>query len=90
VSLGSVLGFATGYACKRIGQLLLAAVGIQVVALQLMARRGWVVVNWRSIERDLAPHVERDGVDRVLEEFKFKLPFAGAFTAGMFAGVRWT
>jgi uncharacterized membrane protein (Fun14 family) len=90
LSVGSILGFATGYACKRIGQLLLVIVGIEVVTLQLMARKGWVRVNWRAIERDLAPHVERDGFERVIEEIKYKVPFAGAFTAGMYAGVRWT
>jgi uncharacterized membrane protein (Fun14 family) len=90
LSLGSILGFATGYACKRIGQLLLVMVGIEVVTLQLMARKGWVRVNWRAIERDLALHVEQDGFERVLEELRYKIPFAGAFTAGMYAGVRWT
>lgn len=65
-------------------------VGVEIVALQLMAQRGWVDVNWNKITRDISPHIERDGLDRVMHTLKFRVPFAGAFTAGMYAGVRWT
>lgn len=90
LSVGSVLGFATGYSIKRIGQLILVVIGSEVIALQLMARRGWVVVNWGVISREFSPHVERQGVDRVLHTLRFRIPFAGAFTAGVYAGLRWT
>ncbi|CAN8072758.1 unnamed protein product [Agarophyton chilense] len=90
LTVGSVLGFATGYTTKRVGQLLLVLIGCQLVALQLMAQRAWVVVNWQLISKDLSPHVERDRFDRVLEAIKLKMPFAGAFTASFYAGFRWT
>ena len=43
VTVGSILGFATGYAVKRIGQLLLVIVGSEIVVMQLMAQRGWII-----------------------------------------------
>lgn len=90
VTAGSLLGFATGYTAKRVGQLLLVLVGIQVVAVQLMAKRGWLVVDWDRVTEDLAPHVERNRVDRLWQIAKFRVPFAGAFSAGCYAGFRWT
>lgn len=90
ITVGSVLGFSTGYAIKRIGQMLLVFVGCEIVALQLMAQRNWVIVNWNLIGRDLSPAVEKGGVERVLDAVRLKVPFAGSFTAGCYAGFRWS
>lgn len=90
MTAGTLLGFATGYAVKRVGQLLLLIVGVQVVAVQLMSRRGWVIVNWDAVTDDLAPHVGRNKVDRLWEIAKYRVPFAGAFSAGCLAGIKWT
>jgi uncharacterized membrane protein (Fun14 family) len=90
VSVGSIAGFAVGYGSKRIGQLLLVLLGCEIVALQLMAKRGWVDVRWNKIARDVSPDVDREGLDRVMETVKFKIPFAGAFSAGLYAGLRWS
>lgn len=90
LSVGSIAGFAVGYGSKRIGQLLLVVLGCEIVALQVMARRGWVDVKWNRIARDISPHMEKDGLDRVLQTVKFRVPFAGAFSAGMYAGLRYT
>lgn len=90
VAFGSVVGFATGYAIKRVGQLVLVFVGLEVIALQLMANNGWVIVNWPLITRDLSPHVEKGTADRVIDALKLKLPFAGSFTAGCYAGLNWS
>lgn len=90
LSVGSVAGFAVGYGSKRVGQLLMVLLGCEIVALQLMAKRGWVDVRWNNIVRDISPHVEKEGLDRVLHTVRFKIPFAGAFTAGLYAGLRYT
>lgn len=73
VSVGSVAGFAVGYGAKRVGQLLLVVLGCEIVALQVMARRGWVDVRWDQIVRDISPHVERKGLDRAVHTLKFKV-----------------
>lgn len=90
VALGSVLGFSTGFAIKRIGQVLLVIVGFEVIALQLMVKRGWVVVDWNAFSRDISPHVEDDAVKRFMETIKIRAPFAGSFSAGCYAGFRWS
>lgn len=90
LTAGSLLGFATGYAAKRIGQLLIVITGAQVVAVQLMAKRGWLAVDWDRIVEDLAPHVQRNRIDRFMDIAKFRVPFAGSFSAGCYAGFRWS
>ena len=90
VTIGGVAGFATGYMTKRIGQVLLVLVGLEVVALQAMAKRGWVNVNWKLIEDELSPNVEKERLERYMEALKFKMPFAGAFGVGALAGFKWS
>lgn len=89
VIFGTLLGFATGYTMKRVGQLLLVFIGLEVIALQLMSNSGWVIVNWPVISRDLSPHVENSAVERVLEAVKIRGHLAGSFTAGCYAGLKW-
>lgn len=90
MTVGGVAGFATGYAVKRIGQLLLIVVGAELLVMQAMAQRGWIAVNWDLIQKELSPHVEKEGVERVFESIKYKMPFAGAFSAGCIAGLKWS
>lgn len=75
LSVGSVCGFAVGYGTKRVGQLLMVALGCEIVAIQLMARKGWLTVHWNQVTKDISPHVEKEGLDRIIETVKFKLPF---------------
>lgn len=89
VVFGSVVGFATGYSIKKIGQLLLVLIGLEVAALQWMSSRGWVDVKWKTISKELSPHVEKDAMNRVVEAVKLKMPFAGSFSAGCYAGLAW-
>lgn len=87
LALGGVVGFATGYTIKRIGQLVLLIVGVEVIAMQLMANHNWIVVNWHVISQHLSPHVEKRTHDRIIEAIKLKLPFTASFSAGYLAGL---
>lgn len=89
IAIGTFVGFASGYAIRRVGQLIILLVGLQVMSLQLMANYGWVDVKWPVISRDLSPHMEKNTVDRVIDAVKLKLPFAGSFSAGCYAGLKW-
>lgn len=90
VSIGGIAGFATGYATKRIGQVLALIIGLEIVALQAMSKRGWVTVDWDAIGEELSPHVEKERVERAMDALKYKMPFASAFSVGWFAGLKWS
>ncbi|PXF43522.1 FUN14 domain-containing protein 1 [Gracilariopsis chorda] len=88
VSFGAVLGFATGYSIRKIGKLILLVVGTEVVVLQYMAYRQWLVMDWRRIGRDLSPKFNRSMWDGLLNVLLYKMPFSAAFSGGLAAGLR--
>lgn len=88
ISVGLVLGVATGYATKRIGKALLLIVGGEIIVLQYLAFKGWLDVHWRKIAEDLTPTVNRNMFDRLLSILTYRLPFTSSFTAGLYAGLK--
>lgn len=90
LSIGGVLGFATGYSIRKIGKAVMFVVGTEVCILQYMAYRRWLVMDWRRLVKDVAPRLDRSAWDGVLEILLYKMPFNVAFTGGLMAGLRLT
>lgn len=88
LGVGGVLGVATGYAARRLGRALAVAVGTEILLLQYMSYRGWVVVNWSSLANDMRPKLDKGALDAARDIVLYKLPFASAFSVGMAAGLR--
>ncbi|GAA5501351.1 hypothetical protein Dxin01_01083 [Deinococcus xinjiangensis] len=91
LSLGAVLGFATGVAVKFLGRIVLIVVGLLFIAIQLLAWGGIVTVDWLKLQALTDPWF-RQGSESALPWFSrmltSHLPFAGAFTAGLLLGLR--
>ncbi len=91
LSVGALLGFATGLALKWIGRVVLIVVGVLFIAIQVMAYFDLVSVNWLKLQALTEPWLRQGGeqgaqwMGRVLTA---NLPFAGAFTAGLLIGLR--
>eukprot|EP00871_Galdieria_phlegrea_P002923 jgi/Galph1/3631/GphlegSOOS_G2279.1 len=83
VSIGTLLGIATGYSLKRIGRFVLFLIGTEVVILQLMAYKEWVTVHWNKIGRDLAPNLNKSFAENFMDILLHKLPFSCAFCGGL-------
>lgn len=88
LSIGGVLGFATGYSIRKIGKALMFVVGTEVVILQYMAYREWLVMDWSKLARDVSPTFTRSALDKLMAILVYKMPFNVAFTGGLFAGLR--
>ena len=52
LSLGSALGYATGYALRVVGQMAAFAVGSVFMLVQIAAYKGYINVNWKQITGD--------------------------------------
>jgi uncharacterized membrane protein (Fun14 family) len=52
LSLGSALGYATGYALRVVGQMAAFAVGSVFMLVQIAAYKGYINVNWKQISGD--------------------------------------
>ncbi len=91
LSLGAVLGFATGVAVKFVGRIVLVVVGLLFIAIQLLAWAGIVTVDWLKLQALTEPWFQQ-GSESALPWFTrmltSHLPFAGAFTAGLLLGLR--
>ncbi|WP_216323343.1 FUN14 domain-containing protein [Deinococcus aestuarii] len=91
LSVGALLGFATGLALKKLGRVTLVALGLLVLTLQLLASFDLVTVHWSRVQALADPWLRQGGeagagwLGRVLTA---RLPFAGAFTAGLLVGLR--
>ena len=49
LSVGSVMGFCSGYAMKKVGKALAVVVGLGFVALQTAASYGYLEIKWQKI-----------------------------------------
>ncbi|MCP2013807.1 putative membrane protein (Fun14 family) [Deinococcus sp. HSC-46F16] len=91
LSVGALLGFATGLALRKVGRLALIALGLLFVAVQLLASWDLLSVNWPRVQALAEPVLRQGGeagaawLGRVLTA---NLPFAGAYTAGLVLGLR--
>ncbi|GMA14582.1 hypothetical protein E5F05_10200 [Deinococcus metallilatus] len=91
LSVGALLGFATGLALKKVGRVALIALGLLFIAVQLLASFDLLTVNWPRVQALTDPWLRQGGelggawLARVLTA---NLPFAGAFTAGLLVGLR--
>lgn len=88
LSVGGVLGFACGYSLRRIGRAAMFLVGTEVILLQYMAHRRWLVMDWSKVAHDLSPTFSRSSWDKFLAILVYKMPFNVAFTGGLMAGLR--
>ncbi|KAI0557138.1 FUN14 domain containing protein [Gracilaria domingensis] len=88
LSFGAVLGFATGYSIRKVGTLVLFLVGTEVVVLQYMAYRQWLVIDWRRLGRNMSPKFDRSAWDGLTNVLLYKMQFSAAFSGGLVAGLR--
>ncbi|WP_291426228.1 FUN14 domain-containing protein [Deinococcus sp.] len=91
LSLGAILGFATGVAVKFVGRIVLVGVGLLFIAIQLLSIEHIVSVDWLKLQSLTEPWFRQGGeagiswFTRVLTS---RLPFVGAFIAGLLLGLR--
>ncbi|PTA67823.1 FUN14 domain-containing protein [Deinococcus arcticus] len=91
LSVGGLLGFATGVALRHIGRVALIVLGTLFVVLQLLAALDLVTVNWLRLQALTEPWLrqgQEQGGAWLLRVLTANLPFAGAFTAGLLLGLR--
>lgn len=91
LSLGGVLGFCAGFAIKKVGRVMIFAVGAVFVLVQVLAYFGWLSVNWGRVQLVAEPWLRagaQHGSALALSVLKTNLPFGGAFVAGLLLGLK--
>ena len=92
IGLGGLLGFAVGFALKKVGTIVLVVLGCLVLLLQLAAMADIIQVNWLRIQEVINPWLEPDSLDATGRSFVTMLvadlPFAGSFLGMLAVGFK--
>lgn len=87
---GGVLGFAAGYAFKKLLKLIMIIVGVFVLGLLALEYKGWVKVNYEAIARSIENAITGGTSTAVSLKSHIiaNLPFASAFLLGFSLGFK--
>lgn len=102
LTLGSVAGFCSGYALKKVSKAAAIAVGVGFVGLQLLRYHGVISdVDWGHVEESLVRALDTDGDGKLtLNDLRthfirtvgvlgFNLPSGAAFGGAFVLGLRY-
>lgn len=102
LSLGSVAGFCSGYALKKVSKAAAIAVGVGFVAVQLLRYNGLISdVDWGHVEETLVRALDTDGdgritmtdvkvhLTRTVRILGFNIPSGAAFGGAFLLGLRY-
>eukprot|EP00286_Rhodomonas_abbreviata_P022010 CAMPEP_0181308804 /NCGR_PEP_ID=MMETSP1101-20121128/11673_1 /TAXON_ID=46948 /ORGANISM="Rhodomonas abbreviata, Strain Caron Lab Isolate" /LENGTH=235 /DNA_ID=CAMNT_0023415241 /DNA_START=12 /DNA_END=716 /DNA_ORIENTATION=- len=99
MSIGSIMGYATGKALLTAGQIAAVMVGCAFMMFQGLAYKGWIEVNWQKTGTDFKSLLDMDGdgdfdgddakllAKKFVEVCTFNLPGGAGFTAGLLFGM---
>ena len=52
LSFGSIVGYCSGYAMKKVGKALAFVIGVGFISLQTVVHLGYIDVNWTKVRDD--------------------------------------
>lgn len=87
---GGLIGFAVGYAVKKLFKLLLVVAGLGLLSLLYLSYKGYVAVDWKKIGLTVKGLTEKliGKGSGWIETLAGNLPFAGAFLVGLALGLK--
>eukprot|EP00558_Chaetoceros_sp_UNC1202_P003407 CAMPEP_0197246522 /NCGR_PEP_ID=MMETSP1429-20130617/15050_1 /TAXON_ID=49237 /ORGANISM="Chaetoceros sp., Strain UNC1202" /LENGTH=125 /DNA_ID=CAMNT_0042707197 /DNA_START=68 /DNA_END=445 /DNA_ORIENTATION=+ len=101
LTFGSVVGYCSGAAAKKVGKALAVLGGLAFIAIQSAVYSGYVAVDWDKVKDDAVAKIDTDGDgDLTLSDAKNywkkvkailtkNVPSAGGFSLGFMYGVRY-
>jgi uncharacterized membrane protein (Fun14 family) len=102
ISLGSIAGFCSGYALKKVSKAAAIVVGLGFVGLQLARYNGLISeVHWGKVQSSLITALDADGdgevtvrdlkthLGRIIDVLGFNLPSGAAFGTSFVLGLRY-
>ncbi|MBK7876087.1 MAG: hypothetical protein IPJ77_10085 [Planctomycetes bacterium] len=88
-TLFGLIGFALGYASRKLFKVALILIAVAFVVVQLLVWKGWLTVDWLGVRTVLNDWIfnlkENETITRFLTN---RVPSAGALLFGWFVGFR--
>lgn len=100
LGFGSVMGYCSGLAMKKVGKALAVTIGVGFIALQTVVSLGYIEVDWNKLRLDFVKKVDKTGDGKLnADDAKVywqklralltnKIPSAGGFSLGFLYGVK--
>ncbi len=87
---GGVLGFAAGYAVKKLLKLIMIVVGVFVLGLLALEYKGWIKVNYDALAQSIENAITGGTSTAVSLKSRIlaNVPFASAFILGFTLGFK--
>lgn len=102
LGFGSVVGYCSGMALKKIGKAVAFVIGIGFIGIQAAVSAGYIEVDWNKVKDDAIHQIDTNN-DGKLDEKDLQtywekvktvlmngIPDAGGFSLGFFYGVRYS
>jgi len=102
LTMGSVMGYATGYALRVVGKGVALFVGVSFMMVQSAAYTGYINVDWGKASKDIRLALDLDGDGKIdkndlkimfkkfVDVCTFNLPSGAGFTLGLMLGMGFT
>mmetsp|Transcript_18540 Transcript_18540/g.26094 ORF Transcript_18540/g.26094 Transcript_18540/m.26094 type:complete len:127 (+) Transcript_18540:93-473(+) len=99
LTFGSIVGYCSGAATKKVGKAIAVLGGLAFIAIQSAVYSGYVEVNWNKVQKEAIAKVDTDGDGELTVKdvktywFKVKniltnkIPSAGGFSIGFLYGL---
>lgn len=99
ITFGTVVGYCSGAAAKKIGRLVAVLTGVAFILIQTAASYKYIQIDWEQVKSDAMSKVDSNGDKSIsVEDAKYywkrfksimtkNLPSAGGFSLGFVYGV---
>jgi uncharacterized membrane protein (Fun14 family) len=89
VGIGAVGGFLVGYALKKIAKVLAVILGLSFLALQYLAYKGIIVINYEALQEWVLRLLGMtEGTQSVVVDALSHIPFGASFAFGLYLGFK--
>lgn len=87
---GGVLGFAAGYAVKKMLKLIMVVVGVFILGLLALEYKGWIKINYDALAQSIENAITggASAAAGLKSHILANIPFASAFLLGFTLGFK--
>ena len=87
LGFGGLMGYAVGYAAKKVSKLALIGMGILFFAIQYLVYKGFAHVDWGGVA-EAGGHAAKAGGVAFWKIVTYNVPLGAGFVAGIALGFR--
>jgi uncharacterized membrane protein (Fun14 family) len=89
IGIGGVGGFVVGYTVKKVARLVAIVLGIGFVALQYLAYRGIISIDYTVLKEEVLKLTGKaTGLQGLITDIIIHIPFGASFGLGFYLGLK--